>query len=70
MAFRKNTLLLLILISTFSIFIASISEIISVNIEAMEAVVDGGQKAPHLAGAGEIVMSSGSDHVVWFLQVF
>ena len=69
MALRKNTLLVLILISTFSIFIASISDIITVNIESMEAKsVDGSGNIPRSLGA-EPTMSNGSDHLMWFLQV-
>lgn len=70
MALRKNTLLVLILISTFSIFIASISDIISVNIEAMEAkTVDGNNKMPHVSSGAEVIVSNSSDHLMWFLQV-
>ncbi|KAE8751912.1 hypothetical protein FOCC_FOCC001389 [Frankliniella occidentalis] len=66
MALRKNTLLLLILISSFSIFIASISDIISVNIEAIEANANERQIVPDGAG---LVMSNSPDNLMWFLQV-
>ncbi|KAK3909132.1 Transmembrane protein 62 [Frankliniella fusca] len=66
MALRKNTLLLLILISSCSIFIASISDIISVNIEATEANANEKQNAPDVPS---FVMSNSPDNLMWFLQV-
>lgn len=69
MALRKNTLVLLILISSFSIFIASISDIISVNIEAMEArAVDSSNKI-HISENQGTIMSNKANNLMWFLQV-
>lgn len=71
MALRKNTLLLLILVSSFSIFIASISDIISVNIEAMEAkAIDRINKRSNVVLDSEgSVMTNKAHNLLWFLQV-
>lgn len=70
MALRKNTLVLLILISSFSIFIASISDIISVNIDAMEEkAIDSGNKMSHISEDRGNIMSNKADNLMWFLQV-
>lgn len=71
MALRKNTLLVLILISSFSIFIASISDIITVDIESMESKALGRniKNSYDVSHEAEVVMSNSADNLMWFLQV-